>query len=300
VRLALVANPKSGTAPEPERLAQLLKADGAQVSVTPIEELKAGEAGGLDAGGLAAAASVLSVGGSPDRIVVAGGDGSIGLAALVAAEMDLPLAVVAVGTANDFARALELPMELEDACALARDPRAATRRAELALVGDRPFVNAASAGLSVVAARRARPHKSRLGPIAYAVGALKAAATATPLRCRVRCDGEQAYDGRAWQVVVGATGAFGGGSEIGGTSADDELLDVAIVPAGSRVGLARRAWAMRAGQLTGQRGVTHARAARIDVDIAGRKATFNVDGEVCRCDPAHFALRPGGFEVVVA
>jgi diacylglycerol kinase (ATP) len=300
VRIALVANPKSGAAPDPDRLAELLGAGGALVGVTPIQELQVGEQGGLDAAGLAAARAALSAAGRPERIVVAGGDGSIGLAALVAAELDVPLAVVPVGTANDFARALALPMDVEEACALARDPRAATRRAELALAGERPFVNAAAAGLSVVAAREARPHKSRLGPVAYALGAVKAAVTARPLRCRVRCGDDQAYDGRAWQVVVGATGAFGGGSEIGGTSPDDGMLDVAIVPAGSRLGLARRAWGMRCGRLTEQHDVTHAKGATIDVDVVGRRATFNVDGEVCRCDPAHFALRPGGFEVVVA
>lgn len=301
MRLALVANPKSGTAPEPAQLAELLRRDGADVVITSIQEIKADEEGGLDALGLAAAADALSFDGDPpDRIVVAGGDGSIGLAALVAADMGVPLAVVPVGTANDFARALELPMELEEACALARDPHATTRHAELALAGERPFVNAAATGLSVVAAKEARPHKSRLGPLAYAVGALKAAATAKPVRCTVHCDGALTYEGHAWQVVVGATGAFGGGSQIGGTSADDGLLDVAIVPAGSRLGLARRAYGMRAGRLTAQSDVTHDQASRIDVDVAGRGATFNVDGEVCRCDPAHFALRRGGFEVVVA
>jgi diacylglycerol kinase (ATP) len=301
VRLALVANPRSGTAPEPERLRELLRSDGAHVSITPIQEIKADEEGGLDEAGMRAAVESLSIDGAPpDRIVVAGGDGSIGLAALVTAEMRVPLAVVPVGTANDFARALELPMDLEEACALARDPRATTRHAELALAGERPFVNVAATGLSVIAAREARPHKSRLGPLAYAVGALKAAATATPLKCAVRCDGTLTYEGRAWQVVVGATGAFGGGSQIGGTRPDDGLLDVAIVPAGSRLGLARRAYGMRAGRLVKQSDVTHDQASTIDVEITDRKATFNVDGEVCRCDPAHFALRRGGFEVVVA
>jgi len=300
MRIALVANPKSGTAPPPRSLAQLLAADGAQVAITSIQEIKADEEGGLAGHGLAAAVAALSADGPPDRIVVAGGDGSIGLAALVAAEMDLPLAVVPVGTANDFARALELPLELEQACALARDPQAAIRHAELALAGDRPFVNAAATGLSVVAAREARPHKSRLGPLAYAVGALKAAATATPLRCHVRCDGGDCFEGPAWQVIVGATGAFGGGSEIGITSPDDGLLDVAIVPAGSRLGLARHGYAMRSGRLTRQSDVTHGRAATIEVGVEDAEATFNVDGEVCRCAPARFSLRPGGFRVVVA
>jgi YegS/Rv2252/BmrU family lipid kinase len=298
VRLALVANPKSGTAPPPRRLAELLGAGGASVGVTAIEDLASAEDGGLDAAGLVAARALLSEGGAPDRIVVAGGDGSIGLTALVAAHMKVPLAVVAAGTANDFARSQGLPLDIEEACALARDPHATTKHAELALAGERPFVNAAAAGLSVIAARQARPHKSRLGPLAYAVGALKAAATAKPLRCHVRCDGERPWEGRAWQVVVGATGAFGGGSEIGGTDPDDGLLDVAIVTAGSRAGLARRALGMRRGSLTEQSGVAHRRGATIEVEVRGSKQTFNIDGEVCACEPARFTLRDGGFRVV--
>jgi diacylglycerol kinase (ATP) len=296
VRLALVANPKSGTAPSPERLAGLLRAGGAQVGVTAIGDL-ASQDGGLDGAGLDGARRKLGEHGPPDRIVVAGGDGSIGLTALVAAEMGVPLAVVAAGTANDFARSQGLSLDIETACALARDPAAHIRHAELALAGDRPFVNAAASGLSVVAAKEARPHKSRLGALAYAVGALKAAATAKPLRYRVRCDGRECWEGAAWQVVVGATGAFGGGSEIGNTDPRDGLLDVAVVPAGSRLGLARRAFGMRRGQLTEQAGVAHHRGATIDIE--GGSATFNVDGEVCSCEPAHFTLRPGGVQVVV-
>nr|MBA3748428.1 hypothetical protein [Solirubrobacterales bacterium] len=62
-------------------------------------------------------------------------------------------------------------------------------------------------------------------------------------------------------------------------------------------GLARRAYGMRAGRLAQQSDVTHGRARRIEVDVDG--ASFNVDGEVCRCQPARFTLRAGGFEVVV-
>lgn len=299
MRLALIANPSSGTAPDADALEQLLGADGAEVATTPIDELTGPEGDGLAGDGLAAALRTLRAGGGPDRIVVAGGDGSIGPAALLAAELGVPLAVLPVGTANDFARAQGLPLDLAEAGAIARAPDAGTRHAELALADRRPFVNAAAAGLSVAAARAARPHKPRLGPLAYTVGALHAAVTAESLRCTVRCDGEQRFAGRAWQVVVGATGAFGGGSAIGGTDARDRLLDVAVIPAGSRLGLVRRAYGMRSGRLTAQDDVAHERGAVVEVALAGRPA-FNVDGELCRCDPARFALRPGGFEVVVA
>ncbi|MDQ3723233.1 MAG: hypothetical protein M3376_09255, partial [Actinomycetota bacterium] len=118
-----------------------------------------------------------------------------------------------------------------------------------------------------------------------------------PLRCMVTCDGERRVAGSAWQVVVGVTGAFGGGSEIGGTRTGDGLLDVAVVPAGSRIGLVRRAYGMRAGRLTLQSDVRHERGATIELELEGNEG-FNVDGETCRCEPAHFTLHDGGFDVV--
>ena len=294
VRLALIANSRLGTARDPGDLEALLAADGAEVAYVPIDEVADGDGGGVEDRALDA----LTAAGAPDRIVVAGGDGSIGPAALCAAKLGVPLAVLAVGTANDFARTKDLPLDLDEACALARDARAATTRAELGMAGGRPFVNAAAAGLSVAAARAARPHKPRLGALAYAVGALRAGLTAAPLACTVACDGERRFTGRAWQIVVGVTGAFGGGSEIGGTRTGDGLLDVAVVPAGSRLGLVRRALGMRTGRLTAQADVPHERAAVVEVQIDRGPASFNVDGEPCRCEPPRFRLRPPGFELV--
>lgn len=293
MRLALIANPHSGTAPDPAQLEELLAADGATVSYVSIEQIADKDGGELVDGALDA----LRADGDPDRIVAAGGDGSVGPAALCAAKLGIPLAVIAVGTANDFARAKDLPLDLEEAAALARDGAAPAVLAELGMAGDRPFVNAAAAGLSVVAAHAAKPHKSRFGPLAYAIGAVRAALTATPLRCTVTCDGERRAAGRAWQVVVAVTGAFGGGSEIGGTRVGDGQLDVAVVPAGSRAGLVRRAYGMRAGKLTDQSDVTHERGGEIELHIEGNQS-FNVDGETCRCEPAHFTLHDGGFELV--
>jgi diacylglycerol kinase (ATP) len=295
VRLALIANPHSGTAPDPADLQARLRAGGAEVTSVSIEQIADEEDGDLADGALAA----LTAAGPPDRIVVAGGDGSIGPAALCAARIGVPLAVVAVGTANDFARAKDLPLDLAEACVLAADPAAKTAHAELGLAGERPFVNAAAAGLSVAAARAAQPHKSRLGPLAYTLGALRAGLTAPTLHCVIACDGQERYAGDAWQVVVGVTGAFGGGSEIGATRADDGRLDVAIVPEGSRAGLVRRAYGMRAGRLTAQADVPHERGRVVGVRIDGHPA-FNVDGETCRCADGRFTLHEGGFDVVTA
>ena len=283
MRLTLVANTDSGGSTDAGAIADALRAHGSQVTVRDIADI-------ADVDGVP--------GDAPQRIVVAGGDGSIGPLARTAGDAGIPLAVIPTGTANDFARALRLPDELDAACALAGDPRARTRAVELACAGDRPFVNAASTGLPVIAARRAAPLKSRLGPLAYAVGALRAGLSGRPLAVRARVDGETVHDGPAWQVVVGATGAFGGGSGIAEADPHDGLLDLVVLEAGSRAALVRRAWGLRTGRVARQPGVTHHRGAHIEIETP-EGAEWNVDGELCRLQPTRFSARRDAVAIVV-
>jgi diacylglycerol kinase family enzyme len=151
----------------------------------------------------------------------------------------------------------------------------------------------------VVAARRAAPLKPRLGPLAYAAGALRAGLTARPLRdVVVDADGATVHTGDAWQVVVGATGAFGGGSGLDAADPEDGLLDVVVLVAGSRAALVRRAWGLRLGRITRQPGVVHARARQVAVRLPV-PTLWNVDGEVCDLEPATFGAERGAVEVVV-
>lgn len=288
MRVALVTNAASGRGTDDDRVAGLLRAAGAEVSVHAFDPADGDAA--VDHAAAAAAAE------DADRLAVAGGDGSIGPVAVHAAEADRPLAVIPTGTANDFARAVDLPLDLEEACTVAaRETR--ERPIDLLRAGDRPFLNAASVGLSVIAAHRARPLKRRLGPFAYAVGAVRAGIAASPLRCHVTADGRQVYSGEAWQVIVAGTGAFGGGSELDDVDLSDALVDVAVLEAGPRVKLVRRAWGMRSGTLTGQPGVHRARGRTIALEVPG-ETPFNVDGEVCRVAPTRFCARGERVRVV--
>src|SRR5215218_7172692 len=215
----------------------------------------------------------------PQRLVVAGGDGTVASVADLAGRLDVPLGVIPGGTANDFVRASQLPLDPVAAAELAVTGTE-LRRLELGRLADgRPFVNVASAGLASVAARRAAPLKPRLGLLAYAVGALRAAATAAPLRCAVRAGDRTVFEGRAWQVIVAVTGAFGGGSGVRAADPADGVLDVAVLPAGSRAGLARRAWGMKRHTIAEQRGVAHHRGTLIEIALPPN-TEFNADGEV--------------------
>ena len=263
MRVALVVNKASGGGTDPVPLERAMREHGAEVTTCGCEP---GDLGSIPAA-------------EPERVVVAGGDGTVGAVAELAGRLGVPLGVIPAGTANDFVRSNDLPLDPVEAAVLAVTGER-LRHLELGRLGDgRPFVNVASAGLASVAARRAAPLKPRLGPLAYGVGAARAAATAAPLECAVRVDGAPVFSGGAWQVILAVTGAFGGGSGVGAADPQDGVLDVAIIPAGSRIGLARRAWGLKRHTIAEQRGVEHHRGDVIEVDVPPG-TEFNADGEV--------------------
>jgi diacylglycerol kinase family enzyme len=284
MRLALVANPGSGKGLDPSDVRRLLEARGAEV-VLCEEGWKGGERARAQARGT-------------DRVVAAGGDGIVGACADLARDLGIPLAVVPTGTANDFARAHELPSDVEAACDLAV---AGTRTValELAFMDGRPFVNAAALGLSPQAAERAAPLKRVLGPVAYPVGAAAAGVTGDPVAVAVRVDGRETFRGEAWQVIIAATGAFGAGAEIEEADPRDGRLDVVAVPAGPRRELARRALAIRRGTLAQEPGVIHSLGDEVELEVAPG-TPFNVDGELleARAQVVRFTAQARAYELV--
>jgi diacylglycerol kinase family enzyme len=235
----------------------------------------------------------------PDRIAVAGGDGTIGPVAEAAGRAGIPLAVIPTGTANDFTRAHGLPGDALEGARLAVTATR-TQRLELGRLADgRPFVNVASAGLASVAARRAEPFKPRLGPLAYAFGAVRAAVTERPLHCVVRMDGREAYADGAWQVIVAVSGAFGGGSGVEEADPSDGVLDVVVIPGGSRLALVHRAWGLRTQTIAQQRPTDHLRGAVVEVELPPGRTEVNVDGEVRDGGLERVTVERAAFELLV-
>lgn len=87
----------------------------------------------------------------PARIVIAGGDGSVGTAARVVSGTDVELAVLPGGTLNHFARDHGIPTDLAEAAGTALHGEAA--RADVSYVGDRLFLNTSSVGAYVAYVR---------------------------------------------------------------------------------------------------------------------------------------------------
>lgn len=259
VQLALVVNPRSGAGRSAEQVAELLAGPGHDVRTFPIDRAEEAAASGSD------------------RLVLAGGDGSVGTAFAACARHGVPLAVLPAGTANDFARALGIPPGIEAAVPVATDPDPGRRTVWGGSIDGKPFVNVASIGLGVYAAEQAAPLKRVLGPVAYGIGAAIATVRGRAARARVIVDGDEVFDGDVWQVLVAASGSFGGVVQLPVSDPETPELEAFVLPAGPRLSLVRRAWGMRHGGNRG--GVQVFQGHRIVVDLDPDRQ-WNVDGDV--------------------
>src|ERR1700730_8779821 len=79
------------------------------------------------------------------RVVVAGGDGTIGFVARALAGGNRTLGVLSLGTFNNFARSLGMPEDIDGAIAVIRAGK--SRRVTLGRANGEPFLEAAAIGL---------------------------------------------------------------------------------------------------------------------------------------------------------
>jgi diacylglycerol kinase (ATP) len=245
-----------------------------------------------------------------DVVAAAGGDGTVhevanGLMRVGATNEERPaLAVVPLGTGNDFARTLALPIDDPAAAlALAAEPEAA-RPLDLIRVtspeGALWAVNVCAGGFSGEVDEILSPElKAKWGPLAYLIGAVQALPELKDYDTRLGWDDAPDERVDAFNVVV-ANGRTAGGGKPAAPRAnpEDGLLDVVIVLRSSALDIARLAAKVFAGDYLEDGQVIHRCVRRLTV--ASRPGMwFNVDGELHTKEPVTFEAVPRALRVVV-
>ena len=217
-------------------------------------------------------------------LVVAGGDGSLHLAVtLLHRRGELArtrIGLVPLGTGNDLARALDLPLDPTDAARLVLTGR----HQPMDLLCDDAggiVINAVHLGVGADAAEAAGRLKPKIGVLAYPLGALAAGMKTEGWKLRVEVDGRVLVDAHRRSLMVG----IGNGPGIGGGTAllpharaDDGLLDVMVSRATGRFARVRFGAALRAGRHLQDRDVRFARGKT--VTVSGEEVGVNADGEL--------------------
>jgi lipid kinase YegS len=215
-----------------------------------------------------------------DLVIAAGGDGTVNevVNGLTAASQDTALGVVPLGTANDFARGLGLPMDANDALRLAVTGRAVP--VDIATVNRRAFINVSTGGFGAAATRSvSRTFKRRLGTVAYLMSSARKLVQMEPARAVFRAEGEVVHDGTFVFFAVGNSRLTGGGMRIAPRAdTDDGKLDLIVVGGVGRLGFLRLLPRLRAGTHLSHPAVRHYRADSFEV-LLNDPVRVNADGE---------------------
>ena len=218
------------------------------------------------------------------HVVVAGGDGS--LHAVVAAlhrrhELaDTVIGLVPLGTGNDFARGVGIPLDAEEAARVivADDVRPVDLIVDC--LGE-VVVNNVHVGVGATASHNAQNLKKVFGRFGYVLGALKAAVKPPFVRLRIEVDDHVVADFAHPILMV----AIGNGSRVGGGAAitpqaspEDGKMDVMVSYSTSpwaKLGYAVR---FRLGTHHERDDVLYLRASR--VSVSGQDFYCSADGEL--------------------
>lgn len=235
-----------------------------------------------------------------ERLLVAGGDGTMHLAIQGLAGSECALGVIPLGTGNDFAGTLAVPPELEPAVerALTGD----IRSIDLIRVGETYSVSYVGAGFDSEVTRYANEGVKLLrGPLVYFYAVIHTLITFVPPRMRVVHDGGT-FEGKVMFAVVNNLPRFGGGMRIApDAKIDDGLLDLVIVKEVPKPVLLSIFPKVYTGKHVGHPAVEVVRTTRAEITV-DRAMTMYGGGEPLRPmvagEPVAVEVVPGGLRVV--
>jgi YegS/Rv2252/BmrU family lipid kinase len=234
-------------------------------------------------------------------LILGGGDGSVSSVVDFLAHHHIVLGLLPLGTANDFARTLGIPADVEKACETIAGGKIVD--VDLGLAGDNYYVNVASAGLGVGVTQALSPRlKRRIGALAYPTAAIRAFLGHEPFSARLTFpdgDHEPVEYERLLQVAVGNGRFYGGGMVVAPQSGiDDRSLDVYAIEMGRHRDLFGVARYLKSGDFIRSESVGHFRTERVRLETEP-ELPVNIDGEVVTRTPQDFSMAHNALRVLV-
>lgn len=230
-----------------------------------------------------------------DCVIVAGGDGTLNCCAQLLLHTDLPLGILPLGTANDFARTLGIAPDL----ALAAEVIAAggLRSIDLGEVNGHVFFNVSSIGFPAEVARELTVEaKRRWGVFGYALASAKLLLRTQPFTAHIEHDGVTEKV-KTVQISVGNGRYYGGGMMVDETAEpDDGKLHVFSLEVGHWSRLLALAPALRRGKQASERDVRAFATEGLTVRTRKPRAV-NTDGELTTLTPATYRVIPAAIRV---
>lgn len=233
------------------------------------------------------------------HVLIAGGDGTINhiVNLLKCAKLDIPIAVLPTGTANDFATMLGMPSDISSACKKILSGEIA--EVDLGKVNGKYFINVFSCGLFTDASQRTPSIlKNTFGKLAYYFSSLQELPNFKKLQLTVQSDGKVIYAGKSLLFLV-FNGKTAGNLKIAYLSnVQDGLLDVLILPGDNIVETIRTvAHYLRRDTHSYPKDVVHVKSNNIRITSLNDEIT-DIDGQPGPSFPIEITCEPKALRII--
>nr|WP_314258111.1 diacylglycerol kinase family protein [uncultured Devosia sp.] len=233
-------------------------------------------------------------------IIAGGGDGTISTAAAIAFRTETPLAILPAGTMNLFARAMKVPLVLEEALEAIADGEVGA--VDIATANGRPFVHQFSVGIHarLVRIRENMTYRSRVGKMVASLRAIGAAAM-NPPQFEAELHTSKGIERRMVSGIAISNNPLGDGL-IHADGLGRHVLGVYIAAPLGTFGLLRLALDVALGRWRESPLVSEKEIDEVTLHFPKRKrgAKAVVDGELINLDPAvRLEVHADGLKMVL-
>ncbi|HZG73642.1 MAG TPA: diacylglycerol kinase [Chondromyces sp.] len=234
-----------------------------------------------------------------DVVIAAGGDGTLNEVVNGLAEQEYrpKFGVIPMGTTNDFARALQIPRDIQGAVDIIVNGE--TVPVDIGRMNDRYFINIAGGGrLTELTYEVPSKLKTMLGQLAYYLKGIEMLPSIKATEVTIEYDGKL-FEGEVMMFLIGLTNSVGGFEKLApDSSVNDGLFSLLVVKKTNLAEFIRIATLALRGEHLQDPHVLYTQANRIKVH-SPQKVLLNVDGELGGSLPGDFENLYRHLEVFV-
>lgn len=232
-----------------------------------------------------------------DRVLAAGGDGTVNVVTAGLAGTDVPLGILPMGTVNVLAREFGIPLDATEALQIALTGQ--PRRVDLGMANGQPFTLMAGMGFDAKVVHEVIPSlKELFGPLAYVTAGLQALVHYKPSQFHLCVDGID-LSLPAWLVIVGNAGSYTYQFAMAPDARmDDGMLDICLFAERTALDRITQIGAAMIGQHVHHPNVSYLRARRLRVE-ADPPVPLQLDGDAAGTSPVDISIRPAALSIIV-
>ncbi len=164
-------------------------------------------------------------------VVVSGGDGTVNMiaAAILSNKKDMPIGIIPSGTCNDFARSLNIPLDMDKCLDIILDGNMVNIDAGI-INNEKYCLNTCAGGNFVdVSFSTSSELKKNLGPLAYYVTALGEFANTRPVKLKLTTENETVEGEFLLFLILNGKHAAGFTNILGMADLSDGYMDILLI-----------------------------------------------------------------------